>query len=112
MQNALSPDEQDFNLNIIYGADINDIRTVISMCKQYPAMAQYQVVVIREAQVVGKANNKGNANELNQLKHYAAQPLTSTILVFCNKGGAISGKDFIDTIKKNKRGTFMVPFLL
>lgn len=104
VQNALLPSEQDFNLNVIYGADINDMRTVISMCRQYPAMAQYQVVVIREAQVIGKANNKGNANEINQLKHYAAQPLASTILVVCNKGGAISGKEFIDAVKKNKAG--------
>lgn len=104
VENALSPDEQDFNLNVIYGIDVTDMRNVISMCKQYPAMAQYQVVVIREAQTVGKLNNKGNANELNQLKHYAAQPLQSTILVVCNKGGAIGGKDFIDTVKKNGTG--------
>lgn len=104
VQSALTPDEQDFNLNIIYGADINDIRNVISICKQYPAMAQYQVVVIREAQVVGKLNNKGNANELNQLKHYASQPLASTILVVCNKGEAIKGKEFVDAVKKNNTG--------
>ena len=104
IENALTPDERDFNLNIIYGVDIADMRTVVSMCKQYPAMAQYQVVVIREAQNVGKMNNKGNANEINQLKHYAAQPLASTILVVCNKGGAIAGKDFVDTVKKNKVG--------
>ena len=104
VQNALTPDEQDFNLNVIYGADVDDIRNVISMCKQYPAMAQYQVVVLREAQNVGKANNKANANELNQLKHYAAQPLASTILVVCNKGGAIGGKEFVDTIKKGNVG--------
>ena len=104
VQSALTPDEQDFNLNIIYGADINDIRNVISICKQYPAMAQYQVVVIREAQVVGKLNNKGNANELNQLKHYATQPLASTILVVCNKGEAIKGKEFVDAVKKNNTG--------
>ena len=84
VQSALTPDEQDFNLNIIYGADINDIRNVISICKQYPAMAQYQVVVIREAQVVGKLNNKGNANEL--------------------KGEAIKGKEFVDAVKKNNTG--------
>lgn len=104
VENALSPDERDFNLNIIYGADVADIRNVIAMCKQFPAMSEYQVVVIREAQTVGKQNNKGNANELNQLKHYAAQPLNSTILVVCNKGEAIKGKEFVDTVKKNNVG--------
>jgi len=101
---ALTPDEQDFNLNIFYGADVSDIRNVISVCKQYPAMAKHQVVVIREAQVVGKLNNKGNANELNQLKLYAAQPLASTILVVCNKNGAIGAKEFVDTVKKSGNG--------
>ncbi len=104
VENALTVDERDFNLNVIYGADVTDIRAVISMCKQYPAMSQYQVVVIREAQIIGKLNNKGNANELNQLKHYAEQPLNSTILVVCNKGGAIAGKDFVDAVKKNNSG--------
>ena len=104
VDNALTPDEKDFNLNVIYGIDVSDIRNVISMCKQYPVMSQYQVVVIREAQNVGKLNNKGNANELNQLKHYAAQPLGSTILVVCNKGEAIKGKDFVDAVKKNNAG--------
>jgi len=104
VENALTSDEQDFNLNVIYGADITDIRSVISMCKQYPVMAQYQVVVIREAQVVGKMYNKGNANELNQLKHYALQPMPTTILVVCNKGGALSGKEFLDAVKKNGSG--------
>ena len=104
VENALTPDEQDFNLNVIYGADINDIRTVISMCKQYPAMSKYQVGVIREAQNVEKTNNKGNANELNQLKHYAEQPLPSTIFVVCNKNEAIKGREFAEAVKKNKTG--------
>lgn len=104
VENALSVDERDFNLNMIYGADVTDIRNVISLCKQYPVMAEHQVVVIREAQTVGKLNNKGNANELNQLKHYAAQPLSSTILVVCNKTEAIKGKEFVDAVKKNKTG--------
>lgn len=104
VENALQPHETDFNLNVIYGIDINDMRNVISMCRQYPAMAQYQVVVIREAQNVGKMNNKGNANEINMLKHYAEQPMNSTILVVCNKNGAIVGKEFVDSVKKNKSG--------
>lgn len=104
VENALQPHEVDFNLNVVYGIDISDMRNVISMCRQYPAMAKYQVVVIREAQNVGKMNNKGNANELNILKHYAEQPMMSTILVVCNKNGAIAGKELVDTVKKNKTG--------
>lgn len=84
---ALGEDERDFNLTICYGMDV-DIRNVIATCKQYPAMSQYQVVVLREAQNVGKAQNKQNVSELNILKFYAERPLLSTILVVCYKGGS------------------------
>ncbi len=100
---ALSEDERDFNLTICYGMDV-DIRNVISSCKQYPAMSQYQVVVLREAQNVGKANNKQNAAELNLLKFYAEKPLTSTILVICYKGGSVKSTEFLNAMKKGQSG--------
>lgn len=108
INNALQPHEQDFNLNIIYGVDVDDMRNVIAMCRQFPAMAERQVVIIREAQNVGKLNNKGNANELNQLKHYALQPSPTTVLVVCYKdpkgGNSITAKEFLDAVKKNNAG--------
>lgn len=100
---ALTEEERDFNLTISYGMDV-DIRNVIASCKQYPAMSQYQVVVLREAQNVGKANNKQNASELNLLKFYAERPLTSTILVVCYKGGNMKAKEFLNAMKKNQSG--------
>ncbi len=108
VDNALTEDERDFNLNVIYGVDVTDIRNVISMCKQYPAMSEYQVVVIREAQNVGKLNNKGNANELNQLKFYAENPMVKTILVVCFKNPTgekgLSAKAFTDAVRKTGNG--------
>ena len=104
VDNALSEDEKAFNLTIAYGIDIPDAKQLIATCKQYPAMSQYQVVVLREAQNLGKSNNKGNANELNVFKFYAQNPLSSTILVICFKGGTIKAKEFTDAVKKNNCG--------
>lgn len=104
---ALSEDERDFNLQIMYGADVRDAKTVVAACRQYPVMAQRRVVVLREAQMAGKAANHSNASELNVLKFYAQKPLQSTILVVCNKGGAMSGKEFADEMKKQGTGVVM-----
>lgn len=101
---ALTEDERDFNLTIAYGMDVADIKSIISACRQYPVMAQRQVVVLREAQNVGKANNKGNANELNLLKFYAEKPLQSTILVVCFKGGSMKAAQFTNALKKAGSG--------
>ena len=50
---ALREDERDFNLTICYGVDV-ETREVISMCKRYPVMAERQVIVVREAQILCK----------------------------------------------------------
>jgi len=99
---ALSEDEKDFNLSIFYGSDAN-VRDVISTCKQYPAFSQYKVVVLREAQNVGKMAGT-SPKDLDLFKLYAENPLRSTILVVCNKGGAIKSKPFTDAIKKEHTG--------
>ena len=103
IDNALSPDQQAFNLTVVYGSDIPEAKPLIAACKQYPAMSKYQVVVIREAQNLGK-NSRGNAAELNLFKYYAERPVASTILVICFKGGTIKAKELTDAIKKNKTG--------
>ena len=98
INNALTEDEKDFNLTVCYGLDV-EMRNVIAACKQYPAMSQYQVVVLREAQNVGKSGNKHQA-EMNMLQFYAQKPLESTILVICYKGGTIKENDFTKELKK------------
>ena len=59
------------------------------------------MVVLREAQNVGKAGNK-HASEINMLQFYAQKPLDSTILVICYKGGSIKANDFTKELKKTK----------
>jgi DNA polymerase-3 subunit delta len=97
VQKALTEDERDFNLTIFYGADA-DVREVINSCKRYPAMSKYQVVILREAQMM-----KGNdaSKDLDLLQHYAKNPLQSTILVVCNKHGNIKAPEFVKEAKAN-----------
>ncbi|MBR1934568.1 MAG: DNA polymerase III subunit delta [Muribaculaceae bacterium] len=103
IDNALTPDEQAFNLTIAYGSDIPEAKPILTACKQYPSFSQYQVIVVREAQNMGK-NSRGNATELNLFKTYAERPVMSTILVICFKGGTIKAKELTDAVKKNKTG--------
>jgi len=50
-KNVLTDEEKEFNLSIIYGKDI-DAATLISYARRYPMMANYQVLIVREAQVM------------------------------------------------------------
>jgi DNA polymerase III subunit delta len=70
-KNILNETEKDFNLTILYGKDL-DAAAVSNAAKRFPMMAQYQVVIIREAQ---------NIRNIDDLVYYAANPLKSTILV-------------------------------
>lgn len=81
--NALSESERDFNQTILYGADIEDFGIVINTAKRFPMMAQHQLVVVKEAQMIRSIEN---------LTYYLQKPLRSTILVICYKGSYKSKK--------------------
>ena len=49
LQNAISEQEKDFNLSIIYGKDTT-INQIISTSKQYPTMAERKLIIVKEAQ--------------------------------------------------------------
>ena len=49
IQNILSDVEKEFNLNVLYGKDTS-VDQIISICKKYPLMSPYQIVLIKEAQ--------------------------------------------------------------
>jgi DNA polymerase III subunit delta len=74
-QNILSDLEKEFNQTIVYGKDIN-IQTLISYAKRFPMMANYQVIIVKEAQDLDK---------VEELLPYLEHPLDSTILVLCWK---------------------------
>jgi DNA polymerase-3 subunit delta len=70
-ENVLEEAEKSFNQTVLYGKD-TDIATVINTAKRFPMMANYQVVILKEAQVL---------NDIDDLVYYAEVPLSSTILV-------------------------------
>jgi DNA polymerase-3 subunit delta len=79
LDNVLTEDEKDFNLTQFYGADTT-IGDVISACRRYPMMAERQLVLLREAQMMDARSSK-----LDDLEHYLEHPLDSTVLVVCYK---------------------------
>ena len=48
-ENVLQPEERDFNQTILFGSDVTAAQ-VVDAAKRYPMMAQYQVVIVKEAQ--------------------------------------------------------------
>jgi len=75
--NVLNETEKEFDQTILYGKDV-DINIVINAAKRYPMMGTYQVLIIKEAQLIKDWDN---------LVHYLSKPSKSTILVFCYKYG-------------------------
>lgn len=76
---VLTEEEQGFNQTVLYGLDTN-IDTIITSAKSFPMMAEHQVIIVKEAQLLGKIDN---------LSFYLKQPMPSTVLVFCHKNGTL-----------------------
>lgn len=81
-ENVLTPAEQDFNLNVCFGSDVSAVQ-VTDMAKRFPMMAEYQVVIVKEAQ---------NIRSLDALEKYLKNPAKTTILVWCHKNGKIDAR--------------------
>ena len=89
--NVLNEMEKEFNLTIIYGKDTN-IPLLISYARRYPMMANYQVIIVKEAQDIDK---------IEELAVYVENPMNSTLLVLCYKYEKIDGrKTFFKNIQK------------
>lgn len=90
-QNVLNDLEKEFNLTIVYGKDSN-IPTLISYARRFPMMANYQVLIVKEAQDLDK---------IEDFQPYLENPLTSTILVLCYKYGKFDRrKTFYKSVEK------------
>ena len=79
---VLSPEECDFNQTICFGSDVTAVQ-VADMARCYPMMAEYQVIIVKEAQ---------NIRSLEALEKYLKNPVKSTILVWCHKNGKIDAR--------------------
>ncbi|MFI5220133.1 MAG: DNA polymerase III subunit delta [Bacteroidia bacterium] len=86
--NVLSDTEKEFNQMILYGRDVS-IMDIISTAKRYPMMANYQVVIIKEAQDIKnlfpKPGKEIDEDEESPFLGYLKHPQKSTLLVFCHK---------------------------
>ncbi|WP_114939002.1 DNA polymerase III subunit delta [Mucilaginibacter endophyticus] len=78
--------ERGFNQTVVYGKD-TDIMTVLNAAKRYPMMADYQVVLVKEAQDMKWGKEDDNKKSIDPVLSYLENPLPSTILVFCYKYG-------------------------
>jgi DNA polymerase-3 subunit delta len=81
-EKVLNETEKEFNQTVVYGRDV-DMETIISNAKRFPMMANYQVVIVREAQDI--KDIRRSPAVLEKLDAYIKNPLKSTILVFCYK---------------------------
>ena len=75
-KNILTEEERGFNQMVLYGKDIT-IEDIVSNAKRYPMMAEYQVLVIKEAQHLSRT--------IEQLVQYVKNPQQTTVLVVCYK---------------------------
>lgn len=75
-KNVLTEEERGFNQMVLYGKDVS-IDDIVSNAKRYPMMAQYQVVVVKEAQHLSRT--------IEQLVNYVKNPQNTTVLVICYK---------------------------
>jgi DNA polymerase III subunit delta len=82
----LSDAEKGFNQTVFYGKD-TDIMTVLNAAKRYPMMAEYQLVLIKEAQDMKWGREEDDKKGIDPLLSYLENPLKSTILIFCYKYG-------------------------
>ena len=98
---VLSDAEKGFNQTVFYGKD-TDVMTVLNASKRYPMMADYQVVLVKEAQDMKWGSEDTDKKGMNPLLSYLENPLSSTILVFCYKYGKFDKrKKTYKAIEKN-----------
>ncbi len=76
---VLDKDERDFNLDIVYGAEVT-VDKIIELAHAYPMMAERRVVLVREAQAI---------RSLDGLEAYLSHLTPTTVLVFCHKHGTL-----------------------
>ena len=78
----LQPEEKDFNLDILYGAECS-ITQVIEMAQAYPMMAERRVILVREAQML---------RSLEGLDAYLQHLTPTTVIIFCHKHGTLDAR--------------------
>ncbi len=95
IENVLTKEEKEFNLNILYGKETS-VDQIISICKKYPLMSKHQIVLVKEAQYLSRS--------FDGLIDYFKKPLESTILIINYKHKSIDKrKSSFKELKKNAK---------
>lgn len=92
IENALEPHERDFNQTIVYAQDTSADK-IISDCRRFPMFAPRQLIVVKEAQQLEKAD---------MLEMYLNAPVPETVLVLAYTNKSIDKRTSLyKTAKKN-----------
>ncbi|MDE6397118.1 MAG: DNA polymerase III subunit delta [Muribaculaceae bacterium] len=83
-ENLLPQDEWTLNRHILYAPRV-DIREVVDICRRFPLMSDYQIVILKEAQ-------SARADQLDKLVKYIESPSPTTVLVIASRGDVLKGK--------------------
>lgn len=79
LNNILREDQREFNQMVCYGKDYErGASEILTAARRYPMMSDYQVIAIKEAQLV--------KNLEEDLAIYYQNPTPSTIIIICYKG--------------------------
>jgi len=73
---VISEEERAFNQTILYGKDAT-VDQILDAAKRFPMMAEYQLVIVREAQELSRF--------IDLLESYVSNPQPTTVLVVCYK---------------------------
>ncbi len=77
-EHVLSQGERDFNAEIFYGGECS-IGQILNACKSFPLMADRRLVIVKEAQSLGK-------KEWEKMLSYFQKPSKTTVLALGFKG--------------------------
>ena len=91
--NVLSEEERSFNQMVLYGKETS-VDEIVSNAKRFPMMADYQVLIVKEAQELSRT--------IEKIISYVENPQETTVLVICYKYKKIDKrKNFFKTIQKH-----------
>ena len=88
VKNALTEEEQAFNLNTFYGSDAS-INDIINSAQSFPMGAECSVVLVKEAQ---------SLKDIDNLTYYLQNVQPTTILVIVYKNGVFDRRKKVATL--------------
>lgn len=88
VDSLLKPEERDFNLDIVYGAEMTADK-IVELAHAYPMMADRRVVLVREAQAI---------RSLDGLEAYLRHLTPTTVLIMCHKHGTLDKRKTVGKV--------------